>query len=45
MKILQENPIFAETMITHHFTMENTAKAFELVAKYEDDVIKAVITF
>ncbi|MBT4288473.1 MAG: alcohol dehydrogenase catalytic domain-containing protein [Deltaproteobacteria bacterium] len=44
-KILKANPIFAETMVTHHFTMANTAEAFELVSKYQDGVIKAVITF
>jgi L-iditol 2-dehydrogenase len=44
-KIIQANPIFAETLITHQFTMENTAEAFKLVSKYQDEVIKAVVTF
>ena len=44
-KIIQANPLFAETLITHQFTMENTAEAFELVSKYQDGVIKAVVNF
>ena len=32
-------------MITHRFTAEKTQEAFETVANYEDNVIKAVIKF
>jgi L-iditol 2-dehydrogenase len=33
------------SMVTHHFTLEETAKAYELVANYDDGVMKAVIEF
>ncbi len=32
-----------EKMVTHHFTLEETPRAFELVEKYEDGAIKAII--
>ena len=31
------------TMVTHHFSLEETGKAYELVANYDDGVMKAVI--
>jgi threonine dehydrogenase-like Zn-dependent dehydrogenase len=30
-------------MITHHFPLERTQEAFELVAGYRDGVIKVII--
>jgi L-iditol 2-dehydrogenase len=32
-----------EKMVTHHFSLEETPKAFEIVDAYEDNVIKAMI--
>ena len=32
-----------DPMVTHHFTMDQTARAFDLVAHYRDNVIKAII--
>jgi L-iditol 2-dehydrogenase len=32
-------------MVTHHFRLEDTAKAFEMVANYRDGVMKAMICF
>ena len=31
------------SMVTHRFSLEETAKAYELVANYDDGVMKAVI--
>ncbi len=42
---LIENGLPVEQMVTHHFKPENTQKAFETVANYEDGVIKAMINF
>jgi L-iditol 2-dehydrogenase len=32
-------------MVTHHFKPEATQQAFEMVANYQDGVIKAMIDF
>ncbi|MFO7446495.1 MAG: alcohol dehydrogenase catalytic domain-containing protein [Ignavibacteriaceae bacterium] len=34
-----------EFMITHRFSLEETARAFDIVANYKDEVIKALIKF
>ena len=34
-----------EPFVTHRFSLEQTPEAFDLVAKYRDGVMKAVITF
>lgn len=44
-RILKENPLAAEIMITHTFKLNDAQKAFETVAGYLDGVIKAMITF
>jgi threonine dehydrogenase-like Zn-dependent dehydrogenase len=31
-------------MVTHHFKLEETQKAFDLVANYREGVMKAIIT-
>ena len=31
------------SMVTHRFSLEETAKAYELVANYDDGMMKAVI--
>jgi threonine dehydrogenase-like Zn-dependent dehydrogenase len=41
--IFTERKIDLSFMLTHHFPLEKTAEAFELVAGYRDGVIKAVI--
>ena len=35
--------INAGSMITHHYSLEETQKAFDLVSKYRDGVMKAMI--
>lgn len=41
-----ENKVFdVSTMITHRYEFKNTQAAFELVSKYEDGVLKAMIDF
>jgi len=42
---LIENGLPAEKMVTHHFSPEATQEAFEMVADYNDGVIKAMIDF
>lgn len=32
-----------DPMVTHHFTMDQTSEAFELVSNYRDNVVKAII--
>jgi threonine dehydrogenase-like Zn-dependent dehydrogenase len=36
------NPAF---MISHHFLLSEISRAFEMVANYQDNVLKAVIDF
>jgi threonine dehydrogenase-like Zn-dependent dehydrogenase len=33
-----------DSMATHHFPLEETQNAFDLVANYRDGVMKAMIT-
>jgi L-iditol 2-dehydrogenase len=35
--------IDVEKMVTHHFPLEGTPKAFEIVDEYKDGAIKAMI--
>lgn len=42
---LIKNGLPVEKMVTHHFTPEETPKAFDLVANYKDGVIKAMVNF
>ena len=37
--------INADSMITHHFKIEDAEKAYELVSDYKDGVMKAIICF
>jgi L-iditol 2-dehydrogenase len=41
--LIAQGKISPEFMITHRFKLEQTKKAFDLVAKYADGVVKAVI--
>lgn len=41
--LVESGQIDADFMITHHFSLEQSAEAFDLVADYADGVIKAVI--
>jgi len=34
-----------EKMVTHHFSLEETGTAFDMVAGYKDGAIKAMIDF
>jgi L-iditol 2-dehydrogenase len=42
---LIRNGLPVEQMVTHHFNPEGTQEAFEMVADYQDGVIKAMIDF
>jgi L-iditol 2-dehydrogenase len=41
--LIKSGQVNVDFMITHHFPLEQTKKAFDLVAGYRDDVIKAMI--
>lgn len=43
--MIAAKPVLAGEMITHRFTFDQTAKAFDLVAAYKDGVVKAMIEF
>ena len=45
LELLESGRAPADFMVTHHFPFEKTQEAFELVAGYEDGVIKAMIHF
>jgi L-iditol 2-dehydrogenase len=42
--LLSSRKINMDIMVTHHFKLEETQKAFDLVANYSDGVMKAIIT-
>lgn len=42
---IEDGTLPAASMVTHHFPFERTKEAFDLVAGYEDGVMKAMITF
>ncbi len=42
--LLARGQINMDSMATHHFPLEETQKAFDLVANYRDGVMKAMIT-
>ena len=41
--LMSSGRINAGSMITHHYSLEETQKAFDLVSKYRDGVMKAMI--
>jgi threonine dehydrogenase-like Zn-dependent dehydrogenase len=41
--LLQQRRIVLDPMVTHRFLLDETEKAFDLVANYEDGVMKAMI--
>ena len=41
--LLDRRQVRMDSMATHHFRLEETQKAFELVANYRDGVMKAII--
>ncbi|MFA5864731.1 MAG: NAD(P)-dependent alcohol dehydrogenase [Phycisphaerae bacterium] len=41
--LIADGKINADQMVTHHFSMDETQKAFDLVADYRDGVVKALI--
>ena len=43
MDLIASGRVDADFMITHHFGIDETQKAFELVAEYQDGVVKAMI--
>jgi L-iditol 2-dehydrogenase len=42
--LLERRKTNMDAMVTHHFPLEETGRAFELVANYRDGVMKAMIT-
>jgi threonine dehydrogenase-like Zn-dependent dehydrogenase len=42
--LIKSGQVNVDFMITHHFPLEETKKAFDLVAGYHDGVIKAMIS-
>ena len=42
--LLYRGQVQMDSMVTHHFPMEETNEAFDLVANYKDGVMKAMIT-
>jgi len=42
--LIKRRQVSVDFMVTHHFPLEQTKKAFDLVAGYRDGVIKAMIT-
>jgi hypothetical protein len=44
-EIVSEPQFPLSELVTHEFTGENTSRAFNLVANYRDNIIKAVISF
>ena len=42
---LISNGLPIDQIVTHHFSPEETQQAFDLVASYQDGVIKAMIDF
>jgi L-iditol 2-dehydrogenase len=42
---MEQGRIKVETMVTHCFDFNDTKAAFDLVAGYEDGVMKAMIDF
>ncbi len=43
--LIENNKVDVEQMITHRFKFEETKEAFDLLTKYEDGVLKAMIYF
>jgi L-iditol 2-dehydrogenase len=41
--LIANGRIDVRPLITHHFSLEETARAFELVSKRTDGVVKAII--
>lgn len=44
-KAVSKNKLNPDFMITHHFKLEETEKAFQLLSNYGDNMIKAIINF
>ena len=42
--LIKSGQVNVDFMVTHHFPLEQTKKAFDLVAGYCDGVIKAMIS-
>jgi L-iditol 2-dehydrogenase len=42
--LLDRRQVVMDSMATHHFRLEETQKAFDLVADYKDGVMKAIIS-
>ena len=43
LELIESGKVDADSMITHRYRLEETRKAFDLVAGYRDGVIKALI--
>lgn len=45
LELMREKKVDGSKMITHRFSLDDTQKAFDLVSRYEDGVMKAMIDF
>ena len=45
LELIANKNVDVTSMVTHHFPFDKTDKAFELVAGYQDGVMKAMIDF
>ena len=43
--LIARRQVILDSMVTHHFRLEETPQAFDLVANYGDGVMKAIISF
>ena len=43
--LLENGRLRMDSMATHHFPLEETGRAFDVVANYRDGVMKAMISF
>ena len=43
--MMSDGRVDPSPMVTHRFSLEKTAEAFELVSNYQDGVMKAMIDF
>jgi L-iditol 2-dehydrogenase len=43
LKLIEEGKIKIDFLVTHHFPLDESQKAFDTVANYQDEVIKALI--
>ena len=45
LNLISQHPVAVDQMITHRFDFSESKTAFDLVANYQDGVVKAIIDF